>query len=357
MDHRFDPHLPLDKARSLPSAWYVNQKAFEAELAHVFRKEWIWVGRAEELSKHGTWMTAQVGKESVVVTRDFEGNLHAFSNVCRHRAAKVCRAPRGESSRLRCQYHGWTYDLEGRLKTVPEFEGVNNFTKEENPLPQFYVKEFGPWLFVSLSENPSSFEEQWEPFQKESASFQIEKMKFVKRVEYPLQCNWKVFIDNYLDGGYHINTLHPALAGVIPYSEYRSELFSRSSLQTAPLKPKTGDGVSQVRKGTAQYWWLYPNLMINLYEGVMDVNVVIPEAIDRCRVIFDFYFEDVSQENSHFIDESLKVAHQVQLEDQEICQEVQKGLESAYYQSGPFSVSREQTAYHFHQLIAKTVIL
>lgn len=72
MDHRFDPHLPLDKARSLPSEWYVNQKAFEAELAHVFRKEWIWVGRAEELSKHGTWMTAQVGKESVVVTRDFE---------------------------------------------------------------------------------------------------------------------------------------------------------------------------------------------------------------------------------------------------------------------------------------------
>jgi len=182
-------------------------------------------------------------------------------------------------------------------------------------------------------------------------------MKFVKRVEYPLQCNWKVFIDNYLDGGYHINTLHPALAGVIPYSDYRSELFSRSSLQTAPLKPKTGDGVLQVRKGTAQYWWLYPNLMINLYEGVMDVNVVIPEAVDRCRVIFDFYFEDVSQENSHFIDESLKVAHQVQLEDQEICQEVQKGLESAYYQSGPFSLLREQTAYHFHQLISKRVTL
>ena len=89
----------------------------------------------------------------------------------------------------------------------------------------------------------------------------------------------------------------------------------------------------------------------------MDVNVVIPEAVDRCRVIFDFYFEDVSQENSHFIDESLKVAHQVQLEDQEICQEVQKGLESAYYQSGPFSLLREQTAYHFHQLISKRVTL
>ncbi|NBX76482.1 MAG: aromatic ring-hydroxylating dioxygenase subunit alpha [Proteobacteria bacterium] len=357
MDTHFDRYLPLERAQSLPSQWYTSQKAFEAELAQVFSKEWMWVGRSEEISKPGTWITAQVGKESVVVTRDFEGNLHAFSNVCRHRAAKVCRAHRGEGSRLRCQYHGWTYDLEGHLKTTPEFEGVENFKKEDNSLPRFHVKTLGPWLFVSLNKDARSFEDQWAPFLRESTPFQIEKMQFVKRVEYSLHCNWKVFIDNYLDGGYHINTLHPALAGVIPYSEYRSELFSCSSLQTAPLKSKEGDGVSQVRKGTAQYWWLFPNLMINLYDGVMDVNMVIPEAVDRCRVIFDFYFQDVSQENSRFIDESLKVAHQVQLEDQDICEEVQKGLQSAYYRSGPFSVSREKTAYHFHQLLAETVNL
>ena len=353
MDMNFDGGLALDRAVSLPKGWYVNSQAFESELAHVFGKEWIWVGRREELNQPGSWKTAQVGQEPVVITKDLNGQFHAFSNVCRHRAAKVCRAERGEGSRLRCQYHGWSYDLEGHLKTTPEFEGVQGFQKENNSLPRFQVKTLGPWLFVSLSENPPSFEDQWAPFMKEAAPFQLETLHFVKRVEYPLECNWKVFVDNYLDGGYHINTLHPSLAGVIPYSEYRSELFSRSSLQTTPLKTKSTGVVSNVRKGSAQYWWLYPNMMVNLYEGLMDVNVVIPEKVDRCRVVFEFYFQDVSQENSTFIEESLKVAHQVQMEDQEICQEVQKGLRSAYYQSGRFSVTREQTAYHFHQLLAR----
>ncbi|MFM8269265.1 MAG: aromatic ring-hydroxylating oxygenase subunit alpha [Pseudomonadota bacterium] len=357
MDYRFNKDLTLSEASTLPKDWYVTPQAFESELIQVFGKEWIWVGRSSELSKPGTWITARFGKESVVVTRDFEGKLHAFSNVCRHRAAQVCRNDRGEGTRLRCQYHGWSYDLQGQLKTTPEFEGVSQFKKEENGLPHFHVKELGPWLFVSLAKNPTSFEEQWEPFQKESAAFQIDGMKFLKRVEYPLQCNWKVFVDNYLDGGYHINTLHPALAGVIPYSDYRSELFSRSSLQTTPLKTKAEGKVSQVRKGSAQYWWFYPNLMVNLYEGLMDVNVVIPESVDRCRVVFDFYFEDVSSANTPFIEESLQVAHQVQMEDQEICEEVQRGLESAYYRAGRFSVSREKTAYHFHQLLASKVKL
>lgn len=353
MNMSFDGNLPLEQAFSLPKEWYVAPATFETELAKVFSKEWIWVGRTEELAQPGTWKTAQVGRESVVISKDFNNRFHAFSNVCRHRAAKVCRADRGEGSRLRCAYHGWTYDLEGQLKTTPEFEGVEGFQKESNGLPRFQVKTLGPWLFVSLEKNPISFDEQWAPFLKESASFKLDSMQFVKRVEYPLNCNWKVFIDNYLDGGYHINTLHPGLAGVIPYSEYRSETFGRSSLQTTPLKSQMSQGVSQVRKGTAQYWWLYPNLMINLYDGLMDVNVVIPEEVDRCRVIFEFYFQDVSKKNSSFIEQSFKVAHQVQLEDQGICEEVQKGLQSAYYRSGRFSVSREKTAYHFHQLLAK----
>lgn len=357
MDFYFDGGLPLEHALTLPSEWYVSPRAFESELAHVFGKEWIWAGRSDELKKPGTWITTQIGKESVVLTRDIEGELHAFSNICRHRAAKVCRSSLGEGSRLRCQYHGWTYDLSGCLKTTPEFDGASGFQKEKNSLPQFQIKEFGPWFFVSLNEKPASFHEQWEPFNRESKLYQLDSMKFFKRVEYSLKCNWKVFIDNYLDGGYHINTVHPKLAGVIPYSEYRSELFSRSSLQTAPLKPKKLDEVSHVRKGAAQYWWLYPNLMINLYEGIMDVNVVIPESVDSCRVIFDFYFQDTSKSNLGFIEDSLKVAHQVQLEDQEICEEVQKGLESAFYRAGRFSVAREKTAYHFHQLLAREVSL
>jgi len=324
-------------------------------MAKVFSRQWHWACRAEEVQSPGQWITTQVGNESLVVTRDMEGALRAFSNVCRHRAAKVCRSSQGQATRLKCQYHGWAYDLSGKLKTAPEFQNVLNFDESKSSLPAFHVQELGPWVFVCLNPTPPDLFEQWNPFLSESEKFQIEQMHFVKRVSYPMKCNWKVFIDNFLDGGYHINTLHPDLAGVIPYSEYRSFLFNKSSLQTAPLKNGKEDGVNSVRKGTAQYWWLYPNLMINLYEGVMDLNLVIPEGPSQCRVFFDFYFSESLKRNQEFIQKSLAVAHQVQMEDQEICEEVQAGLQSAFYSTGRFSVSREETAYHFHQLLDQEV--
>ena len=353
MKQIFDGNRPLAEASTLPSSTYLSSEYYDKELKQVFGKEWHWACRTEQVNQPGQWITTQIGNESIVVSRDSEGILRAFSNVCRHRAAKVCRVSQGQSTRLRCQYHGWTYDLAGNLKTAPEFQGVSHFNCEQHSLPSFQVEELGPWLFVCLASEAPNFLAQWKPFLEQSESFQIDQMKFVKRVEYPLNCNWKVFVDNYLDGGYHINTLHPDLAGLIPYSDYRSEIFEKSSLQTAPLKSNLQKESAKVRKGTAQYWWLYPNLMINLYEGVMDLNLVIPEGPNNCRVVFDFYFKDISDLNQPQIEQSLKIAHQIQMEDQGICEEVQEGLQSAFYTSGRFSVLREQTAYHFHQLLAR----
>lgn len=355
MDYPFDSKLSLAEASALPSEVYFCPEFYAREMKNVFGKEWHWVCRADEVKEPGQWITSQIGYEPVIVSREVEGSLRAFSNVCRHRAAKVCRQPFGKSTRLRCQYHGWSYDLNGKLKTAPEFEGVEHFDKEKVQLPAFSVRELGPWVFVSLSAQPTDLLDQWSPFCEESKDFEIEKMRFVKRVEYSVQCNWKVFVDNYLDGGYHINTLHPDLAGVIPYSEYRSFTFPKSSLQTSPLRQGHKTEINSVRKGVAQYWWMYPNLMINLYEGVMDLNLVLPEGPEKCRVIFDFYFKETGQEQQSLIEKSLAVAHQVQLEDQEICEEVQRGLHSQFYSSGRFSVTREKTAYHFHQLIHQEV--
>ena len=190
----FDGTLPLELASSLSSAWYFSPQVYEAELQNVFAKEWVFVGRAEELREPGTWITARVGKESVVVTRNIDGYLRAFSNVCRHRAARICRDKSGKGTRLKCQYHGWTYDLAGALRTTPEFDGVDNFKKEDQALPGFQVQEWGPWIFVRLRKSGTDFDEQWAPFKQLSKDFQLEKLKFFRRTEYLLRCNWKVFV-------------------------------------------------------------------------------------------------------------------------------------------------------------------
>jgi choline monooxygenase len=166
-------------------------------------------------------------------------------------------------------------------------------------------------------------------------------------------------VDNFLDGGYHVNSVHPALAGVLDYAHYRTEIAGHTSVQSSPIRspdPKSEDAsAAKVRTGAmAYYWWVFPNFMLNIYQGTMDTNLVLPLGPDRCRIIFDFYFaETESAEAKARIAQSIALAHQIQFEDAGICEEVQRGLASRSFQTGRFSVRREAAGYHFHQLLAR----
>jgi choline monooxygenase len=195
------------------------------------------------------------------------------------------------------------------------------------------------------------------PFPDMTSEKGIDRLHYFDRREYVLDCNWKVFVDNYQDGGYHVNTVHPGLAGALDYAHYRTELHEHNSVQISPMKVSEDATVNKTRTGThAYYWWMFPNLMVNIYQGVMDTNLVLPLGPDRCRVIFDFYFADIdSDEARRFNAESIAVAHQVQLEDWGVCEEVQRGLKSRSYDTGRFSVKREAGGYFFHQLLAQAL--
>jgi choline monooxygenase len=304
----------------------------------------------------GAFFTANIAGEPVVVVRGEDSELRAFYNVCRHRAAQVMNERCGTASRLRCRYHGWTYDLAGQLKGVPEFEGVEEFSREEQGLLPVAVQTLGPLVFVSLAKEPTRLEEFLAPTPVRALQ-SLSDVRFFQRKSFELECNWKVFVDNYLDGGYHIHTVHPGLASVIDYSQYRVELFDNASVQSTPLKPpaaKKDDGVTGgVRRGTrAEYFWVFPNLMMNVYEGILDTNVVWPISPSRCRVDFDFYFAD-GVGDAAFRQQSVDVANRIQAEDTGVCEEVQRGLASRSYETGRFSVKREAAGYHFHKLLAR----
>jgi choline monooxygenase len=349
----FDPRLPLAEAHTIPSDWYTDPARIPLEHEHVFARSWQCVGRAEQLTKPGNFLTCEVAGEPIVLVRDENGVLRGFFNVCRHRAAAVMNEPCGTTTKLRCRYHGWTYDLTGQLRGTPEFDGVCQFEKSQNGLAEIgAVAEWGPFVWVSIEAPKQSLLEFLNPLPdwvKERNAFQ--NLSFAGRREYALQCNWKVYVDNYLDGGYHVNTVHPGLASVLNYPEYRTTLFQNCSLQSSPMKPADGaEGLTRTGD-LAAYWWIWPNFMVNLYSGVMDTNLVLPDGPDRCRVIFDFYFTEGT--DASFIEQSLSVADQVQAEDVGVCEDVQKGLKSRSYRTGRFSVKREAGGYHFQQLLAK----
>jgi choline monooxygenase len=178
--------------------------------------------------------------------------------------------------------------------------------------------------------------------------------RFFERRTYSLNCNWKVFVDNYLDGGYHVPHLHKALNSVLDYRQYTIENEDRYCLQSSPMVAGDEDAAtSATRQGDrAWYFWQYPNFMINLYKGYMDTNLVLPDGVDRCKVIFDFYFDDVIEEAAERNRQSIAVGERVNDEDVGICESVQRGLHSRAYGAGRLSVRREAGEHLFHRLLA-----
>lgn len=180
----------------------------------------------------------------------------------------------------------------------------------------------------------------------------LAELHFFERRSYTLKCNWKVYVDNYLDGGYHVPHLHKSLNSVLDYVDYTIENQDRFCLQSSPIRPAGADATTAaVRQGHAYYFWQYPNFMLNWYDGVMDTNLVLPLATDRTAVIFDFCFRDVSQASAARNRQSVEVGERIQHEDVAICESVQRGLASRAYGTGRLSVRREGGEHLFHRLL------
>jgi choline monooxygenase len=307
-------------------------------------------------------VTTDIAGEPIVIVRGSDGELRGFFNVCRHHAAAVMTEPEGHATQMRCPYHGWTYSLEGQLKGTPDFTGVCNFDRSANGLRPVEIATWEQWVFARLNEkqdpsldrpSPSLTEFLGSDLISQIKNLGLETVHWIERRRYTLNCNWKVFVDNYLDGGYHVPHLHKGLNSVLDYSRYTVENGEHFCLQSSPMvNPETSNEVGTVRTGQrALYYWLYPNFMLDYYEGVLDTNLVRPLALDRTEVVFDFYFTDVSDAARARNLASIDVGDRIQQEDQDICESVQRGLNSRAYHAGRLSVRREAGEHLFHRLL------
>jgi len=350
----YDDKAPLSEALTIPAPWYVDPRIAALESLTVFSKTWQMIGRAEQVANPGQFVTAMVAGEPIVAVRSTDGQLRAFYNVCRHHAAKVVTEPCGSASILHCPYHGWNYGLDGSLKGMPEFEGVKNFERKDNGLVPVKVETWEAFVFVNLDPHAEPLHNFLGGMVRRCAPLGLSKLHYFDRRVYDIACNWKVFVDNYLDGGYHVPHLHKGLSSVLDYKQYTIENEDRYCLQSSPMVASDEDAATgATRKGDrAWYFWQYPNLMINCYEGYMDTNLVIPLDVDHCRVIFDFYFADVNEARREHNAQSVTVGDRVQGEDLGICEDVQRGLKSRAYGAGRLSVRREAGEHLFHRLLA-----
>lgn len=357
----YDARSSLAKASTIPSSWYTDKSLHDFEKQAVFSDSWQVAAHLDQLAKPGDYVTNEIADEPIVIVRGSDNLLRGFFNVCRHHAAAVMTETEGHAAQMRCPYHGWTYSLEGELKGTPDFSEVCGFDRAQNGLMPIQIAVWEKWVFAKINSDAgeNSIEEflGWE-LVKQIQALNLANLHWVERRRYTLNCNWKVFVDNYLDGGYHVPHLHKELDSVLDYSEYTIENGERFCLQSSPMVGRAiEDGIGAVRNGDqARYYWLYPNFMMNFYEGVLDTNLVRPLSVDRTEVIFDFYFADVSEAARERNLASVNVGDRIQQEDLDICESVQRGLNSRAYSAGRLSVRREGGEHLFHRLLYEDLI-
>lgn len=346
-EYSYDPRLAY--AETLPADWYTSPELAALEEERVFRRSWQLAGSAHRVDRPGRYFTADLAGEPLLVARAQDGKARVMSNVCRHRAGPVACEASGERRSFQCGYHGWTYALDGRLLVARELDGVECFGADASRLPEFRSEIFGPLIFTDLHGDAPPLAEVLAELPAEiSRRFAWEQMIPSHRKTWDVECNWKVYVDNYLEG-YHIPLVHPSLNRSLDYDAYVTETRRWCSFQSSPIRAEPGLNLGS---GDTFYAWIYPNLMINIYPDNFSTNLIIPVGPQKTTMIFEWYFMPDAQNR---VEEVVRISDEIQLEDMKICERVQRGLRSKTYKQGRYSVRRENAVHHFHGLLATAI--
>jgi choline monooxygenase len=276
--------------------------------------------------------------------RGNDDRLRGFINVCKHRAGPIATCDGRAAKALRCRYHGWTYGLDGALKAATEMQDTSDFDIHSIHLAPIAVDTWRGLVFAALDPQ-MPLAELFAGTEKHLGNRDFSHYEFERKVSYPVPCNWKVYADNYLEG-YHVPHVHPELNKLLDYRNYVTETDRWHSLQYSPMESAGnfyGDGI-------ALYFYLWPNLMLNILPDRLQTNRIIPIAVDRCRVDFDFYYPpDATAEAIKLRAQDQRFSDDVQAEDADICERVQRALTCGRYQPGRLNPKRENALFHFQE--------
>jgi len=341
---------PLAWAETLPSAWYVEPRFQMLDRLSLLARTWQYVGHAGRIAESGMVLSARVAGHPVLVVRDGEA-VRAFYNVCRHRGGPLMTGD-GRCDRVfKCGYHGWTYRLNGSLRGVPAMDRVELFDHRDYGLVGLPVAVWEGLVFVALSRDVPPIEDVFAGVRERILPVRLADLGFAHRASYDVACNWKTYVDNYLEG-YHVPIVHPELMKLYDFRQYETELADWYSLQLSPLSGEANlydDG-----SGRAWYYQVFPNFMLNILPGRLQTNLVVPTGPTTCRVEFEYFYADVAgAEARGLVREDGEFSDGIQAEDIGICEHVQRGLESPGYDRGRFSVKYEAGVWHFQRLVKR----
>ncbi|MFT6703713.1 MAG: phenylpropionate dioxygenase-like ring-hydroxylating dioxygenase large terminal subunit [Gammaproteobacteria bacterium] len=348
------------KSHSLHKACYTQRAYFEAETEQVFKKTWQFVCHEEKLREPLSYVTTEVSGQSILLTRTNEGKLHAFYNVCKHRAHELLSGE-GKTPVITCPYHAWVYGLNGQLQNARRSELIDDFEVKEICLTSVNVEIFCHLVFINLDPTAQPLSQATGALAHEVKQYapDIGELTFAKRLTYKIQANWKAVVDNFLEC-YHCPTAHKDFCSLIDMETYKvttQGLYS-SHMAKAKLADNTAYSVENASVTDHAVWFLWPNMALMRYPGAGNFMVwrFYPVNEHETYEVFDFYFEsdtpsDTELEAIAFIDDVL------QPEDIALVESVQRGMQTPGFEQGRYMVDdagsgmSEHALHHFHGLL------
>jgi Rieske 2Fe-2S family protein len=356
-------------ARTLPGRSYTSPDVYAREMDRIFQRRWLCAARASELAKPGDFITREIGSESLIITRDEAGSVHAFYNVCRHRGTRMCESASGNfGETIACPYHAWTYRLDGSLLGAPHMAGLAEFDKKDYPLHEAAVSEWEGFIFINLSRSPEPFEASWGTMFDRFTRFGLPGLKLHRRIEYDIAANWKLIHQNYSEC-YHCSPVHPQLVKLTPPTSGENDLYDGPFLGgymdiTAPGGSLTVSGdmcgvpltdVAANAKQHAWYYSIFPNFLLSLLPEYGLFMTLWPQSPTRTKLICEWHFHPETLANPKYNpDDAVEFWHTVNLQDWHVSELSQLGVASKMYGPSPYA-PREGLAVQFDREVQRAL--
>lgn len=338
-------------ARTLEGRWYTSPEIFGTERERIFAREWLCVGRAEQLTRPGDFFLAEVAGESLIITRDTAQRMHAFYNVCRHRGTRMCENASGHfNGSIQCPYHAWTYGLDGALKVARNMQDVPGFSTADYPLNEARVAVWEGFIFVNLSPG-KPFEEVFAPVLTRFARWRVGDLRTAHTTTYELQCNWKLIVLNYSEC-YHCPLVHPQLDKLSPSDSGRNDLTDGAFLGGYSELREPGMGLTMSGKTTLPplgdlagddlmrdyYYTIFPSMLLSLHPDYVMVHYLEPLAADRTRVVCAWLFDQKTMSDTIFDpNDAVEFWDITNRQDWHVNELTQRGIASRGYLPGPYA--------------------
>lgn len=355
---------------TLDGHYYTDPTVLELENERIFERQWVYVGRADEIPEPGRFLRRQVGRESVIVVRGRDRAVRGFLNVCRHRGSQLCTTDEGDVGKaIRCPYHAWTYGLDGALRGAPNWRAMDSIDRGQYGLHTVAVEVWEGLVWVNLADRPAPLAEQVQP-QIEArladyAKFEryaVGELKVGASVTYDVGANWKLIYENFQEC-YHCSTIHPELVATIP--QFRSPAIGTDGYDPAgyPISDDlssfslTGKTVlprlPHLRAEDDRLFYgmvVRPNCFVSLVSDHVIVHRFEPLAPDRTRAVCEWLFPaDVVDSGDVDVSDAVALFGKVNEQDFAAAQWCQPNMSSRAYRHGGVLVPSEQSqigAYH-----------